>query len=179
MNPGVITDTIIIQNLDRYPLSIGGHADVEIAVGVGADHDAHSVSTMTVSVSGGAGISACAIIPVVVVVALQTPVFALQGGMGPVHASIHIGHHHTRASDVQVAPDLIGSYAGDVPFNHPSHLPPRVGGDRGGAREFTPMIGADFLHLGPGGQGEKRFQVAGHGQPVEHPIGGVIRHLVR
>ena len=41
------------------------------------------------------------------------------------------------------------------------------------------VVGADFVHLRAGGQGEKRLQVAGDGQPVEDPVGSVIRHLAR
>ena len=70
VDPGVIADTVVIQNLDRYPLSVGSHADVEIFIRSRADYDAHGMGAMTVPVSRGAGISARAIIPVVVVVSV-------------------------------------------------------------------------------------------------------------
>ncbi len=70
MDPGVIANAIVIQDLDRYPLGVWGHADVEIVVGIVADDDAHGLGTMTVSVSGGIGVSARGIIPRVIVIVL-------------------------------------------------------------------------------------------------------------
>ena len=112
----IVGASVIIEDLDGDPAGAGGHADLIRAPVV--PHDgAHSVSAVTVSVTRSAGISVSVIVPVVVVVALRAPVLALQGGVGPVCAGVHVGHHHPLAGDAEVAPYLIGSHLGDVPLH--------------------------------------------------------------
>ncbi len=122
----IVGEAGIIENLDRNPLGAGGHADL-VAGSVVSHDDAHGVGAMIVAIVGGVGVGAREIEPVVIVISIGAAILALQGRVGPVHAAVHVGHHHPAPGDAEVAPYLVSSHFGDVPLYSPFCFPPMSG----------------------------------------------------
>ena len=111
----VIGDAGIIEDLDGDPLSAGGHADL-VPTPVVPHDGAHGVGAVIVAIVGGIWVGVREIEPIILVIPIAAAILALQGGVGPVHAGIHVGHHHPAPGDAEIAPHLIGPHLGDVPF---------------------------------------------------------------
>ena len=115
VDPAIVGIALVVEGFGGDPPGAGSHADSSVAY-----DGAHGVSAMAVAVAGVRVAFIGGTEPVAGVhvqpLGAVTPVFGQQGRMLPVHAGVHVGHHHPAAVNAQGVPDQLGPYAGDVPL---------------------------------------------------------------
>ena len=175
MQPTLIRSPGRVEGPHGHPTGAGGNADTSLAHG-----GAHGMRAVAVVVHGVCGVVAGGVEPTAGVVVqpmrVVTEIVALQSGVLPVDASIQVGHDHAAPIHEQRAPDQVGSYLGDIPFDT---VTGREVGPAGGGHglQVELLVGPHQPHVRQRGQRQHARLVSLSGDTAKGPqgldVGGV------